>query len=81
MISSKTRAELWGVYSAKYRVLTTMPIAIASSLSTAIVPAMVRILYSKRQTGNGEQSFTGIKVFNAYSFPLWYGIISFRWTD
>ena len=37
-VSSKTRAELWGVYSAKYRVLTTMPIAIASSLSTAIVP-------------------------------------------
>ena len=33
--------------SAKYRVLTTMPIAIASSLSTAIVPAMVRSYIAK----------------------------------
>ena len=37
----KTNA-LWGVYSGYYRLLTTMPIAIASSLSTAIVPSLVR---------------------------------------
>lgn len=38
----KQNSAAWGVYSGYYRLLTTMPIAIASSLSTAIVPSLVR---------------------------------------
>lgn len=40
-VGRETRNSLWGVYSGYYRLLTTMPIAIASSLSTAIVPSLV----------------------------------------
>ena len=40
--SEKANSASWGMYSGYYRTLTTMPIAIASSLSTAIVPSLVR---------------------------------------
>lgn len=40
--SERSSFAAWGIYSGYYRTLTTMPIAIASSLSTAIVPSLVR---------------------------------------
>ncbi|MGN0383314.1 MAG: oligosaccharide flippase family protein [Eubacterium sp.] len=39
-IAEKTYSAFWGVYSSKYRVLTTVPIAIASALSSSIVPTI-----------------------------------------
>lgn len=41
-ISEDARSAMYGNYSGIYRTLTTMPIAIASALSTAIVPSLVR---------------------------------------
>lgn len=41
-ITESIRQANYGIYSGYYRLLTTMPIAIASSLSTAIVPSLVR---------------------------------------
>lgn len=35
------RSSTWGVYSGKYRLLTTIPIAIASSLSSSIIPSLI----------------------------------------
>ena len=46
-VSGTTNSAAWGVYSGYYRLLTTMPIAIASSLSTAIVPSLVRSYIAK----------------------------------
>lgn len=46
-VPDDVKSILWGRYSQKYRVLTTMPIAIASSLSTAIVPSLVRSYVAK----------------------------------
>lgn len=46
-VPDEVKSILWGRYSQKYRVLTTMPIAIASSLSTAIVPSLVRSYVAK----------------------------------
>ncbi len=41
---------LWGIYSSEYRLLTTVPIAVASSLSSAIIPSLVR---SKNEGNKG----------------------------
>ncbi len=41
---------VWGIYSSEYRLLTTVPIAIASSLSSAIIPSLVR---SKNEGNKG----------------------------
>lgn len=39
-------SSLYGVYSGKYQLLTTAPIAVASALSSAIIPSLIRSLAS-----------------------------------
>lgn len=41
-VSETDRARLWGVYVGNYRLLTTMPIAIASAISVSIIPTIVK---------------------------------------
>lgn len=35
-------SSMWGIYSGKFKLLTTAPIAISSALATAIIPSLVR---------------------------------------
>lgn len=63
-MSTSARAEDWGIYSAKFRLLTTMPIAISAALSTAMVPSLVR-----SYVGNDrEQLIT--KLNQAFKFSM-----------
>ncbi len=67
-MSTTARAEDWGIYSAKYRLLTTMPIAIAAALSTAMVPSLVRSYVAKNK---GELTD---KVNQAFKFSMMIAI-------
>ena len=57
-IPEEKYTSLWGIYSSEYRLLTNVPIAIASALSSAIIPSLVRsvkegdrsVVFSKIQT-------------------------------
>lgn len=40
-LSEKERATLLGIYSSKYRLLSNVPVAIASSLGTSMIPSIV----------------------------------------
>lgn len=40
-VSEELRSSLWGIYSNKYRVLSNVPVAIASAMGTAIVPNLI----------------------------------------
>lgn len=57
MIASKegfsevARGAVWGIYSNKYRLLTNVPIAVASAMGTAIVPSLI-VAYTR---GNKEE--------------------------
>lgn len=62
--SERERLALWGVYSSQYRVLTTMPIAIASALATAIVPSMVRSYAA------GDKDVVKSKIESAIKFSM-----------
>ena len=62
--SEKANSASWGIYSGYYRLLTTMPIAIASSLSTAIVPSLVRSYTA------GDQLVVKNKVTLAQKFSM-----------
>lgn len=73
-VSEKTRAQMWGIYSAKYRLLTTMPIAIASSLSTAIVPSMVRSYVAKDRQGMENKVSLALKFSMLIAFPCGMGL-------
>ena len=43
-MAEKEYSALYGIYSGSYKLLTTAPIAIASALSSAIVPSIIRSL-------------------------------------
>ncbi len=62
--ASTTVASYWGVYSVNYRVLTTMPIAIAAALSTAMVPSLAR------SNAMGDQNVVVNKINQAFKFSM-----------
>lgn len=41
-ISENEYSTMWGIYSGKFKLLTTAPIAVSSALSTAVIPSLVR---------------------------------------
>ncbi|MCR5705111.1 MAG: polysaccharide biosynthesis protein [Eubacterium sp.] len=65
---------LWGMYSQKYRVLTTMPIAIAAALSTAIVPSLVRSYVAGEKEQVTEKISLALKFAMIIAFPCGVGL-------
>lgn len=68
------KSVLWGMYSSKYRVLTTMPIAIASALATAIVPALVSSYVSKNKVEIKKKVDMALKFAMIIAFPCGMGL-------
>lgn len=73
-MGEKLRSSYWGIYSGQYRVLTTMPIAIASALSMAIVPSMVRSYTAKDNIQVKEKIEAAIKFSMIIAFPCGIGL-------
>ena len=63
-IAEAERLVLWGRYSSKYRLLTNVPIAIASAIGVAIIPNVVQVFASK------EYDQIHIKVEQAVKFNM-----------
>lgn len=68
------RSDLWGVYSGEYRLLTTMPIAIAGSLATAMVPSLVRSYAQKNNQDVKSKINLAIKFSMIIAFPCGMGL-------
>ncbi len=49
-LDEKERLALLGIYSGKYRLLSNVPVAIASSLGTSMIPSIVRSRTMKRSS-------------------------------
>lgn len=73
-VSGTTNSAAWGVYSGYYRLLTTMPIAIASSLSTAIVPSLVRSYIAKDKLVVKRKVMLAQKFSMLIAFPCGMGL-------
>lgn len=73
-VSEKTNSASWGIYSGYYRLLTTMPIAIASSLSTAIVPSLVRSYTAKDSVSVKSKVTLAQKFSMLIAFPCGMGL-------
>ena len=63
-IAEAERLVLWGRYSSKYRLLTNVPIAIASAIGVAIIPNVVQVFARK------EYDQIHIKVEQAVKFNM-----------
>jgi stage V sporulation protein B len=73
-VSDSVKSEMWGMYSGQYRLLTTMPIAIAAALSTAIVPSLVRS-YTANDSGNVKNKISlALKFAMIIAFPCGMGL-------
>lgn len=73
-VPESVRSSLWGVYSGEYRLLTTLPIAIAASLSTAMVPALVRSYSQKNNNDVKKKINLAIKFAMIIAFPCGMGL-------
>lgn len=73
-VNSHTKSVLWGMYSAKYRTLTTMPIAIAAALSTAIVPSLVKSYVLNNKNEVKEKISLSLKFAMIIAFPCGIGL-------
>lgn len=73
-VSRNVREDLWGVYSGEYRLLTTMPIAIAAALSTAMVPSLVRSYAQNNHIEVKNKINLAIKFAMIIAFPCGMGL-------
>lgn len=62
--SEEERATLWGIYSSKYRLLSNVPVAIASALGASMIPSIVR---SRVQRRNDEVRY---KIYMTVKFNM-----------
>lgn len=73
-MTTPERAGHWGIYSGKYRLLTTMPIAIAAALSTAMVPSLVRSYVAKNKEELTNKVNQAFKFSMIVAFPCGVGL-------
>ena len=64
----------WGIYSNKYRLLTTAPIAIASAFSSAMIPSLITSLVSGRQKELRKKVDSTIRLNMIIAIPCGMGL-------
>lgn len=47
--------ELWGIYSGEYKLLTNVPIAVASAMASSTIPVLSPCAGGKRPERNAEE--------------------------
>ena len=65
---SDIKAEYWGIYSGKYRVLTNVPIALANALCSSLMPSLAACIE------NGERKLARHKVSIGIRFVMMISI-------
>lgn len=66
--------DLWGVYSGKYKILTTMPIAIAAALTLSIVPTIVESYAQRDRKTIKKKIDMAIRFTMIIAFPCGVGL-------
>ncbi len=66
-----------GLYSTKYRLLLSVPIAIATSMSSSILPSVVSSYAANDEEGLNKKIATGIKFNLMVAFPCFAGLTVF----
>ena len=75
-IIEETRNTWWGIYSGKYKLLTNVPVAIASAMGTAIVPNLVALIAKGNAETAKEKIASVVKLNMIIAFPCAFGFIS-----
>ncbi|MBP5410508.1 MAG: polysaccharide biosynthesis protein [Lachnospiraceae bacterium] len=68
------RATWWGIYSGKYKLLTTVPVAVASAMGTAIVPGLIAEYVRGHRDAMREKVAVAVKFNMIIAFPCMVGM-------
>lgn len=72
--SEQERATLWGIYSTKYRLLSNVPVAIASALGASMIPSIVRSRVQKRSDEVRYKIYMTVKFNMLIAIPCAVGL-------
>lgn len=75
-VAMETRNVWWGIYSGKYKLLTNVPVAIASAMGTAIVPSLVAEMARGTKESVKEKISSAIKFNMVIAFPCAFGFMA-----
>lgn len=67
-------SSLYGVYSGTFKLLTTAPIAIASSLSSAIIPSIIRSVEQKDKRSTFNKIESSMRLTMVVAIPCGVGL-------
>ena len=73
-ISEATRSAIWGIYSNKYRLLTNLPVAVASAMGTAVVPSLIAEYITGNIEGMKRKIASVVKFNMIIAFPSAIGL-------
>lgn len=73
-INETVRRSMFGLYSGKYRLLTNVPIAIASSIGMATLPSVVQAFVSKKKDFLHDRIAQTVKLNMMIAFPCAAGM-------
>ncbi len=73
-VMGEDAAFLWGIYSNKYRMLTNLPVAIATALGTSIVPALANTYAIGDDDGVRDKIASSVKFNMLIAIPAAVGM-------
>lgn len=76
-IEETVRASHYGIYANKYKLLTNLPVAIASALGTAIVPGLIAEYVRNRFDSVREKVASAVKFNMIIAIPCAFGMSVF----
>ena len=71
---SSIKAEYWGIYSGKYRVLTNVPIALANAVCSSMMPSLAACMENKERRLARHKVAIGIRFVMIISIPCAVGL-------
>lgn len=71
---SALKAEYWGIYSTKYRVLTNVPIALANAMCSSIMPTLTACIERGEYKNARHKVSIGIRFVMMISIPCAVGL-------
>lgn len=73
-VSEETRASVWGIYSGKYRLLTNVPIAVAASLASSMVPSLVNSYTMGKMSSVKNKIHSSVRFTMLIAIPCGVGL-------
>lgn len=66
--------ELWGIFSGEYKLLTNVPVALASAMASSVIPALTRARVNKERREMRKKTENAIRFVMVITIPCAVGL-------